>query len=112
MARARSGGGITMNKNVSPGIKTGGPNKGTSPGAADQIGPAISFKREQIERGPALPSKLGNEVALNVSGGGPGKGREIFRAGSQGTHGPVAQGESPRSAPRGLDVRGRLKGDI
>jgi hypothetical protein len=113
MSKARSGGGITMSKNVSPSMKTGSPNKATTPAAASQLGQAVSFKREQVESGSkALQCRLGNEVALNVSGGGPGKGREVFRSGSQGTHGPVAQGESPRSAPRGLDVRGRLKGDI
>src|SRR5262249_52455918 len=95
MARAKSGGGITSNKFVQPGIKTGQPNKGTSPAAADQLGQSVSFKREQVEMGRAYPgTKLGNEVALNVGAGGPGKGREVFKSGSQSLHGPVNRGEA------------------
>jgi len=88
---------------VQPGIKTGSPNRGTSPGAADQLGQATAFKKEQCDTGPALPSKLGNEVALNVGAGGPGKGREVFKSGSQGFHGSAVQGEprQPGTADRG-----------
>jgi len=94
MAKIKSGGGITSNKFVQPGIKTGSPNKGSSPGSADQLGQAVAFKREQVEMGKAYQgSKLGNELALNVGAGGPGKGRETFRCGSQGTHGPTVAGE-------------------
>src|SRR4029450_12890741 len=101
--KAKSGGGITMSKNVSPGIRTGSPRKATSPAAASQLGQAVSFKREQVESGgKALQSRLGNEVALNVQGGGPGKGRETFRSGSQGFHGSAVQGEArqPGTADR------------
>ena len=104
MAKIRSGGGITSNKFVQPGIRTGSPRKATSPAAASQLGQAVSFKREQVEGGgKALQSRLGNEVALNVQGGGPGKGRETFRSGSQGTHGPTVTGEprQPGTADRG-----------
>jgi hypothetical protein len=38
---------------------------------------------------------LGNRVALNVQGGGPGKGRDVMRTGSQGTHGQPASGNPP-----------------
>jgi hypothetical protein len=112
--KAKSGGGITSNKLVRPSVRTGTPSKQTSPGAADQIGAAVAFKREQVDFGPAYNSgvKLGNEVALNVSGGGPGKGREVHKCGSQNQWGPPNRGESPRSEPRGFDVRGRLKGDV
>jgi hypothetical protein len=104
MAKIKSGGGITSNKFVQPNIRTGSPNKGTSPAAADQIGQSVSFKREQVEMGRAYQgTPLGNEVALNVQGGGPGKGREVFRSGSQGTHGPTVAGEprQPGTADRG-----------
>jgi hypothetical protein len=37
-------------------------------------------------------TRLGNEVALNVGGGGPGTGRTVHATGGQGTHGPVAPG--------------------
>jgi hypothetical protein len=32
---------------------------------------------------------------LNVDGGGPGKGREVMRTGSQSCHGAPAQGNPP-----------------
>ena len=103
MAKIKSGGGITSNKFVQPGIRTGSPNRGTSPGAANQLGVSTAFKKEEIDAGPALPSKLGNEVALNVGAGGPGKGREVFKSGSQGFHGSAVQGEArpPGTADRG-----------
>ena len=112
MSRAKSGGGITSNKFVQPGIRTGSPNRGTSPAAADQIGQATAFKKEEIDAGRALPSVLGNEAALRVGKGAPGADRTIHKSGSQNQWGPPNQGESPRSEPRGFDVRGRLKGDI
>ena len=37
--------------------------------------------------------KLGNEVALNVGGGGPGTGRTVQHCGTQATHGPVNPGK-------------------
>jgi hypothetical protein len=114
MAKIRSGGGITSNKFVQPGIRTGSPSRGSSPAAADQIGASTAFKKENVEVGPAYHSgvKLGNEKALDIGKGGPGAGRTVMRSGSQGQHGPVNQGESPRSEPRGFDVRGRLKGEV
>jgi hypothetical protein len=109
-----TGGGILGNKNVNVGVKTGSPSKGSSPCAAAQIGASTAFKKENVEVGPAYHSgvKLGNEKALDVGKGGPGTGRTVMRSGSQSLHGPVNQGESPRSEPRGLDVRGRLKGEV
>src|SRR5262245_21382571 len=109
--KAKSGGGILGNKNVKVGVRTGSPSKATSPGAASQLGQSTAFNKEQVERGRGdrSPVKLGNEVALNVSGGGPGKGREVHKSGSQGLWGPPNQGESPRGEPRGFDTRGELK---
>ena len=41
-------------------------------------------------------TKLGNEVALNVGGGGPGAGRTLYgQSGVQGQHGPVAGSTKP-----------------
>jgi len=112
MAKIKSGGGIQSNKFVQPKIQTGSPRKGSSPGSADQLGQATAFRKEEVDRGPALQSKLGNEVALNVGKGGPGTGRTVMRSGSQSLHGPVNRGESPRPEPRGFDVRGPLKGEV
>jgi hypothetical protein len=112
--KAKSGGGATMNKNVSPSVRTGQPYKATSPGAADQIGQTVAFKKEQCDTGRAYnSSQLGNAKALDVGKGSPGAGRTIHRSGSQGTHGPVNPGHSP--APRdilseyGPDIPGRVK---
>jgi hypothetical protein len=42
------------------------------------------------------PTKFGNEVALNVKGGGPGTGRTLYgQSGTQGQHGPVAGSSKP-----------------
>ena len=85
-----SGGGITSNKLVHVGVRTGQPAKGTSPGAADQFGQAIGAKRavELPEQGPAYQSgvPLGNAKATDVGGGGVGTGRTVMPAGSQGKH--------------------------
>jgi hypothetical protein len=86
---ARSGGGITSNKHVSVGVRAGQrtTNK-VGEGAAARIGGQHVLMKEhpplQQPRQAAVP--LGNEVALNVNGGGPGKGREVFDCGSQGKH--------------------------
>jgi hypothetical protein len=112
--KAKSGGGITSNKLVHPNVKTGSASRATSPAAAAQLGASVAFKREQCDIGQAYNSgvKLGNEKAQDVGKGGPGTGRTVMRSGSQSLHGPVNQGESPRTEPRGFDVRGRLKGEV
>jgi hypothetical protein len=113
MAMAKlSGGGIQSNKNVSPPVKTGAPSRASSPAAANQLGASTAFKKESVETGPGgsrVP--LGNEVALN-SKSASGQGRTVMPCGSQGQHGSVNKGESPRSEPRGFDSRGPLKGEV
>jgi hypothetical protein len=102
-----SGGGAGMNKNVSPAVKYGQPARGRRHEAVAQIGSSQGNKaterartlKSAVERFEGAPrpagggAMLGNEVAKNVQGGGPGKGRVLYgQAGSQGVHGPVAQG--------------------
>jgi hypothetical protein len=104
MAKKLTGGGILGNKNVSPPVRTGSPNRGSSAGSADQIGAAVSFKREEVERGRAYNSSiLGNEKALDVGKGGPGAGRTVMKSGSQNRGGPPNQGEArqPGNVDRG-----------
>jgi hypothetical protein len=109
MAKLTGGG---SNKFVQPGIRTGSGSKGSSPGAAGQIGASTAFNKEKIDAGRGYTgAKYGNEVALN-SKSAPGQGRTIMPCGSQGMHGSANQGESPRNAPRGLDTRGPLKGEV
>jgi hypothetical protein len=107
MAKAiRSGGGITSNKLSQKQEATREKPRmhGASPGGADQLGQKMGLKRgfEPIYSGAGFPTKLGNELATNVQGGGPGKGRVTYRAGSQGTHGPVVQS----TRPQGRDILG------
>ena len=86
-----SGGGISGNKNVNVGVRTGSPSKGSSPSAADQLGQSTAFRKEQVDAGRGYDgAKYGNELALNVGKGGPGTGRTTHHSGSQGQHGPVA----------------------
>jgi hypothetical protein len=94
MNKLGTGGGSTMNKNVSPSVRTGSGSKGSSPGSADQLGQSTAFKKEQIDAGRGYnPTKFGNEIALN-SKSAPGQGRTIMPCGSQGTYGPVNPGNS------------------
>jgi hypothetical protein len=54
MAKIKSGGGLTSNKLVRPPVRTGAPNKGSSPASAGQLGQATLFKKEVVEMGKAL----------------------------------------------------------
>jgi hypothetical protein len=99
-----SGGGIGMNKNVQPSVRTGSGSRGTRPSGVASLGQAygshITNKSDTGYRGPKFhddksfqPVKFGNEVALNVGKGGPGTGREVMACGSQGTHGATNPGQ-------------------
>jgi len=60
-----------------------------SPGATARLG--IQEVRTKPHRDMLRPTRaatgLGNEVALNVGGGGPGTGRKVYDSGTQGRHG-------------------------
>ena len=77
-------------------FRTGSGSKGSSPGAADQLGQSTAFKKDQVDAGPGYNpgGKYGNELALNVGKVGPGTGRTVQPCGSQGTFGPVNPGNS------------------
>jgi hypothetical protein len=111
MSKPKSGGGITMNKNVRPQMPKPGPSKAVSPGGASQLGSAMGSLKghgnaaEKLFQGKAPQSKFGNEVAKNVGGGGPGAGRVVMRSGSQGAHGHVA-GTRPAASPNTLKEYG------
>jgi hypothetical protein len=89
MSKARSGGGITMNKNVNVGVRVGsrrrdetGPANATQPGAIEYQG-----SRPLIRNTGPAPAPMGNDIARNVGGGGPGSGRTLYGAcGTQGLH--------------------------
>jgi hypothetical protein len=117
-----SGGGIGMNKNVSPPVRTGSGSRNARPAGVAQIGYSVSdhatnsgrssgYKGEALH-GPASRNfqqiKFGNEVALNVGKGGPGTGRTLYgQSGTQGQHGSVAG----TNKPAGRDILGAFGPD-
>src|SRR5262245_36910818 len=103
-----SGGGIGMDKNISPSVRTGSGNRGVRPGGAEGIGKSygahITNKDDtgyrgpkfHTERNPAMSVPFGNAKGLDVGKGGCGTGRTLYgQAGSQGTHGATNPG-NPR----------------
>ena len=103
-AKVGRGGGIGMNKNVQPPVRTGSGSHSTRPGYVSQlgnkVGSHVTNKGDVGYRGEIMhdgrnfnPVKLGNEVALNVKGGGCGTGRILHHCGSHGTHGAVEPGD-------------------
>jgi hypothetical protein len=101
-----------MNKNVKPSVKTGTGSRSTNPGGVGQLGQSqgshVTRGEESDYRGDPLhsgrsfqPVKFGNEVALNVRGGGPGTGRTIHKTGSQQQY-----GSGGPEKPSGRDILG------
>src|SRR6516225_5367906 len=112
--KGSGGGGYGSRPHVEKPVKTGSGSHSTRPAGTAQIGYAVgdhSTNRPGSSgyRGEKLhspernfqPVPFGNEVALNVKGGGPGAGRKLYgQSGTQGQHGPVAG--TPR--PQGRDI--------
>jgi hypothetical protein len=107
----KPGGGYGSRVNVEKGVRNGDRARVVNPRALSQIGQSLGNKagtdmggkkvnpveamygaREPAGGPGGVP--LGNAVALNVNGGGPGTGREVMRSGSQGVQGPVNPGQS------------------
>jgi hypothetical protein len=114
MARGSGGGGYHSRPHVEKPIKTGTGSRSARPAGVAQIGQSqgdhITNKSDTGYRGEKLhndrtfqPVPFGNQVALNVKGGGPGTGREVMASGSQGCHGTPAQGNPPA---QGKDILG------
>jgi hypothetical protein len=78
------GGGPKSNKVINVGVRAGAPstNKISAAGVG-QMGAATHFQKSPIVSGTAKQVPLGNEVAGNVGGGGPGTGRTVYGSGSQ-----------------------------
>jgi hypothetical protein len=99
-----------MNKNVSPPVRTGSGSHNARPAGVAQLGYSVGdhtthkggstgYKGEKLH-GPASrnfqPVPFGNEVALNVKGGGPGVGYTLYgSSGTQGQHGAAAGSRRP-----------------
>jgi hypothetical protein len=102
----QKGGGYGSRQHVQVPVRTGTGSRSTRPAGVAQVGQSqgdhITNKDSTGYRGERLhndrnfrPVKFGNEVALNVGGGGCGTGRTIYKTGSQGTQGSVNPG-NPR----------------
>jgi hypothetical protein len=102
-----SGGGLTSNKLVRPGVKSGPASTNVvNPRGVSQYGHATPGKMRQgahtgdntaekvFERKAAEPP-MGNAVSLNVGKGGPGTGRTVHYSGTQQQHGPSAGQREP-----------------
>jgi hypothetical protein len=111
----RPGGGLHSKNVVQPNVRTGSGSKSTRPAGAAQIGnswgdhstnnPDSTGYRGEKLHGPAernfQPVKFGNEIALNVKGGGPGRGRDVHASGSQGQHGSTNPGRPGLPSTKG-----------
>jgi hypothetical protein len=99
--KAKSGGGITMNKNVSGKVRGGSRSADKiSPAGLSQYGTAQGGNLRQagsftgvnsatpvFSGSKANPVPFGNAKALDVGAGGVGTGRTIYRSGYQSQHG-------------------------
>jgi len=86
-----SGGGVGLNKNVSPKIRTGKGTEKIAEKGVSQIGQSFGNAAALVDipAGRGMnPCKYGNELALNASGSkaGPGADRDIHPRGMQGVH--------------------------
>ena len=87
MSKARSGGGVTSNKNVNVSVKAGSKTtEAISVPAASRIGTQVITTNGGVKLVAAnVPqTPMGNDLALNVGKGGPGAGRTVLPSGSQG----------------------------
>ncbi len=110
---SKAGGGINSNQRREIGMRQGAPRRAVSVKGASRIGSSMGNKATEksgalrgavepvMNAGRAISAPLGNAVALNVAGGGPGKGRNLYgQSGSQAQHGaPAGQ---PRPQGRGI----------
>ena len=110
-----SGGGFDSKNVVHKPVRTGAGSTGIRPSytnapgshygdhVTDTTGPGTGYRGPKREEGKSFqPVKFGNEVALNVGGGGPGKGRTLYgQAGSQGIHGATNPGMSGLPSTKG-----------
>jgi hypothetical protein len=105
----QKGGGYGSRQHVEKPIKTGSGSRSTRPAGVNMLGnmqgshvtrgEESSYRGEPLHGGRSFqPVKFGNELALNVKGGGPGTGRTIYACGSQGVQGSANPG-TPRPVP-------------
>jgi hypothetical protein len=116
--RNQAGGGIGSRVNVEKPVRVGDRSRNVNERGVSQIGQQLSNHAtegssklgraaENVYGGRAPQGgpggiKLGNEVELNVQGGGPGTGRELY--GQSGSN--RQYGTSPAGLPRIADTKG------
>ena len=82
MAKARSGGGITSNKLVRPGVRGGSPKANVgSPAGAAQIGTVVVKNPTPLFTGKMAAVPLGNTCTEPC--GPKGAGRTVYASGTQ-----------------------------
>jgi hypothetical protein len=108
MATNKKGGGSGSRVVREVGVRNGASATGVRPAAVSQFGSSVGnhstgqgkstgYRGERYAVPPQVGGrqKLGNEVALNVGPGGPGKGRDfVSKSGSNCVTGPVNPGAS------------------
>jgi hypothetical protein len=107
--------GIQSKNNRDVGVRTGKGSRAVNPAGASQIGYAYGehatnkrsgsgYRGERLYGGDGMnPVKYGNEVALNVKGGGPGKGYVQYgQCGTQGQYGKPVQGDVAAKQPKDI----------
>ena len=112
MVRMMSGGGINSNKVVqSKAGKVEPVARKANPEAVAQQGLATAFQKSPLEQGrgyqPGEIPATGVKGTYNSATQGPASGRTVYGSGSQGTYGPVAQGETNRAPDVPATVPGR-----
>ena len=90
----KPGGGIKSRQHVETKVRTGAPRERIRHSGVAQMGQRVGNHVTNqgatgygginpFGAGQGYPSELGNKVALNVDGGGPGTGRTIYKTGTQ-----------------------------
>ena len=109
----RPGGGIASRVNVKAPVRIGDGSHSVRPAGVAQLGYSVGDHSTSNGRSTGYqdeklhspqrdfhPVPLGNEVALNVKGGGPGTGRNLHHCGSQGQWGQPVAGNPPPNRHR------------
>jgi hypothetical protein len=107
--KARSGGGLTMSKNVSPGYRGGKRTlDAISVEAVVGLGTRTAYpKPDLVKAKPADFVEMGNTRAASCAQG-PGGGRTVYKTGFQSLRGPVSQGEGNMEGRADRGVRAIL----
>jgi hypothetical protein len=104
--KGSGGGGYHSRQQVEKSVRIGTGSKGTRPAGVAMLGTmqgdhvtthggsATGYRGEKLHHDRSFqPVPFGNQVALNVGPGGPGKGYTLYgQSGSQACHGKPAQG--------------------